>query len=626
MRASFLHTGSILMVLQALLPGCGDGEPRIQNRPAADAAGGSSETPGEAVAGEAGTPDGVAGAGAEQVDTGAAGAVAAGGVTSVTGAAGAAGIAGAKVKLATPIAANSALTVDRSSNSLGIQGTWAPTLGTDSTLTMTAAGTRLCFNGSTAAVPLLQGTEYDYANYSGAAATLNLCRSGATDAPPDTAYALGSCPFGTDLAKSIAGVRFTLVEGATLPRELRVVFKEQGRTDSPYVVVGTVGQVTALIKEASIPTDSSAAPVNASKLESLQFFAFPSRRAAYPFNFCIENLEVLTGTGWSALPDWIYTPGPGLNVELGGVNLASAEFGEQNLPGTYAKDYIYPSNADVDIYAKANMNVIRLPFRWERLQRALGTELDATELSRLDAVVQYATGKGLTVILDPHNYGRYAGAVLGADLDIAMFADFWGRLATVYAQNPKVAFGLMNEPHDMPSTESWLSAANAAIAAIRGVGANNLILVPGNSWTGAHSWAASGYGTPNSQVMGSVVDPAKHFVFELHQYLDSDSSGTHAACVSDTIGVERVQTVTAWLRTNQFRGFLGEFNGGANDGCYRAIDNLLTYLGENSDVWLGWAVWAGGPWWGENILTVQPKNDGTERPQMTVLKRHLPVN
>ena len=74
----------------------------------------------------------------------------------------------------------------------------------------------------------------------------------------------------------------------------------------------------------------------------------------------------------------------------------------------------------------------------------------------------------------------------------------------------------MNEPNTMP-TEQWVSASNAAISAIRTAGANNLILVPGNAWTGAHSWSDSWYGTPNATVMRGVVDPGHHFAFELHR-------------------------------------------------------------------------------------------------------------
>jgi len=67
----------------------------------------------------------------------------------------------------------------------------------------------------------------------------------------------------------------------------------------------------------------------------------------------------------------------------------------------------------------------------------------------------------------------------------------------------------------------------------------NVVTVPGNAWTGAHSWLKSDYGTPNGTVMKGIVDPGKNMVFEVHQYLDADSSGTSATCVSATIGAER---------------------------------------------------------------------------------------
>ncbi len=60
----------------------------------------------------------------------------------------------------------------------------------------------------------------------------------------------------------------------------------------------------------------------------------------------------------------------------------------------------------------------------------------------------------------------------------------------LFKGNPKMLFGLMNEPHGMP-TEQWLGAANAAIQSIRAAGAPQLILVPGNAWIGAHSWGGS---------------------------------------------------------------------------------------------------------------------------------------
>jgi endoglucanase len=85
-------------------------------------------------------------------------------------------------------------------------------------------------------------------------------------------------------------------------------------------------------------------------------------------------------------------------------------------------------------------------------------------------------------------------------------------------------FGLMNEPNSM-DTNLWRDTAQGAINAIRATGASNMILVPGNAWTGAWSWTSNYYGTPNSVAMASITDPKNNFAFEAHQYFDGDSSG-----------------------------------------------------------------------------------------------------
>jgi endoglucanase len=220
--------------------------------------------------------------------------------------------------------------------------------------------------------------------------------------------------------------------------------------------------------------------------------------------------------------------------------------------------------------------------------------------------------------LDPQNFARYYGQTIGsANVPNSVFADFWGRLSAKYASNSKVMFNLVNEPHDI-STEQWVAAANAAIAAIRAAGANNVIVVPGNGWTGAHSWTDSYYGTPNSVAMLKIVDPKDNSLFEVHQYLDSDSGGANGSCVSTTIGSERMTAFVQWLRDNKKKGILGEFAAGDNATCKAAITDMLNYIYESSDVMTGWHWWGGGPWWGEYDFTLEPKN-GVDRPQMAWL-------
>jgi endoglucanase len=273
-----------------------------------------------------------------------------------------------------------------------------------------------------------------------------------------------------------------------------------------------------------------------------------------------------------------------------GISLSGAEWGEKlPFPGVHGKDFTYPSVASTAYYQAKGMNLMRIAFRWERLQPVLDGELDPAELARLREFVDGTTARGLHVLLDPHNYAAYK----------------------------------VNEPRNMP-TETWADAAQAAVDAIRATGATNLITLPGNGYTGAWSWFESKwYGTPNAQVMGRVRDPLDNMVFEVHQYFDKDGSGTNADCVSPRIGVERLQRFTQWLKQNKRRALLGELGGGANPVCEQVIRSALQHLQDNADVWTGWLWWAGGPTWGDYFLSLEPGPNSKDKPQMRWLEPFL---
>jgi endoglucanase len=306
-----------------------------------------------------------------------------------------------------------------------------------------------------------------------------------------------------------------------------------------------------------------------------------------------------------------------------GVNLAGADFGSTVLPGILGVHYTYPNKQEVDYFAGKGMNIIRFPVLWERLQRSLYGSLDAAEIQRVDLFVKQVTDRGLQVILDPHNYARYRGQLIGSQaVPHAAFANFWWRLADRYKGNPKVIFGLMNEPHDMPM-QQWVDAANNAVAAIRAARAANLILVPGNRWSGAWTWnQADSFGESNAQALLKIKDPYNWMWFEAHQYIDRYGSGTEDACVSGTIGSERLKPFTDWLRANGKKGFLGEFASGDNAQCDRALNDMVAYMENNGDVLRGWTYWAAGPWW-QPGTSLEP-NNGKDARQMPILRRYLP--
>lgn len=307
---------------------------------------------------------------------------------------------------------------------------------------------------------------------------------------------------------------------------------------------------------------------------------------------------------------------------LVGVNMAGAEFRAKVLPGRMGRDYAYPSEIDLNYFLNQGFKTIRFPFRWERLQRTLGGPFDAEEVAQLDRVVRHITGKGGYVILDPHNYARYNRQLIGSkEVPIAAFASFWADLAKRYSSNQRVIFGLMNEPFKIKA-DDWRRAVDAAVAAIRKTGARNLILAPGTAWTGAHSWLKPRNGISNAEAFRTLSDPGNNIAFDVHQYLDSDYSGRRDSCQGEETGEKALEGFTQWLRKNKHRALLGEFAGGDNPVCLKALDRMLKHVKANADVWIGWTYWAAGAWWGKYQFSVHPSPKGP-RPQMQLLKKHV---
>ena len=287
------------------------------------------------------------------------------------------------------------------------------------------------------------------------------------------------------------------------------------------------------------------------------------------------------------------------SVMLRGVNIAGAEFGN-TFPGLHGKDFVYPSSAVIKQQADLGFNLIRLPFRWERLQPTLNGALDGPEWARLSASVTAATSEHLSVILDVHNYaGRrlaqdgfvHQHLIDSSEVPIEAFEQFWSALASRARRWPSIILGLMNEPAGLEQNQ-WLTIANRAIRAIRETGSTNLILVPGVAYTGAATWYAA-----RNTLMERVQDPQNRIAFEVHQYLDTNASGSHSEAVSSTIGSERVEAFQEWARARGLKAFLGEFASGSDSTSLRALNDLLSEIEQNDDVWLGWSAWAAGPWW-----------------------------
>lgn len=309
-----------------------------------------------------------------------------------------------------------------------------------------------------------------------------------------------------------------------------------------------------------------------------------------------------------------------------GVNLAVGEFNGQQIPGRLHFDYDYPNNQEVDYYAAKGMAVIRLPFLIERLQESKNGGLRSEDLGIIKSLVSYANSKNMIVLLDAHNYGSMFGGLINNASMYSAFADFWGKMSAQF-KSANVWFGLMNEPYQQ-SAEEWLPAINQAVAAIRNASANQLILASGTYWDGAWTWVSS----DNDTVIGApgqIKDPKNNTIFEVHQYMDSDGSGSHDTVVSGTVGSERLAEITQWAKSRNppAQLWLGESGVATNSTALACLDDMVKFMQANSDVWAGISYWAGGPWWGPYMFTIEPNGLGTanvqDQPQMDVLEPYI---
>ncbi len=261
-------------------------------------------------------------------------------------------------------------------------------------------------------------------------------------------------------------------------------------------------------------------------------------------------------------------------------------------------------------------NIFRVPFAMERMvPNGIAGAFATAYLQNYTATINFITSNGGWAVVDPHNFGRYFGAII---TDTSDFQTFWQNLAGTFKSNSKAIFDTNNEYHDEDQT-LVLNMNQAAINGIRASGATSqYIFVEGNSYSGAWTW-----NTTNTN-LAALTDPQNKIIYEMHQYLDSDGSGTSDVCVSSDIGVQRIEGATAWLRQNGKIGVLGEYAGGANSVCQQAIVGMLNHMEANSDVWTGALWWGGGPWWGTYIYSFEPPSGTGYVYYDSTLKNYLP--
>lgn len=292
------------------------------------------------------------------------------------------------------------------------------------------------------------------------------------------------------------------------------------------------------------------------------------------------------------------------------------------------------------------LNAFRMPVAWQFLVEKPGAPLIPANMKKYDALVKECLATGSLCIIDLHNYARWDGQIIGQGGPTdEEFADLWSQLATQYKGQAKVAMGIVNEPHEgtpkifgstksmlmyakVPDITRWAQSCQTVVDAIRKAGAtDHYILLPGmqdsrimkyhvltilgNGYTSAGTFVSSG----SAKALLSVKDAdgsKNKLIFEVHKYLDEDNSGTHLNCVSNNI--DAFEDLTKFLKDNKRQAILAETGGGpSTKSCLKNVCELLSYLNDNDDVYMGYLGWGAGSFDETYALSLTPEGgDGDE--------------
>ncbi|KAF7309725.1 putative endoglucanase [Mycena indigotica] len=300
-----------------------------------------------------------------------------------------------------------------------------------------------------------------------------------------------------------------------------------------------------------------------------------------------------------------------------GVNQSGAEFGQNTIPGTWGKDFTFPAPSSIDYFVGKGFNFFRVPFLMERMvspSTGITGPLVSSYLANYTSIINYITNtKGAYAAIDPHNFMSFNGAQI---TNTASFQTFWTNLAGQFKSNSRVIFDVMNEPNGIAASTvfalnqaavngiraiSTLTFTQELLGLVHGV-SDTILFIRCSDLRTFSAWQSSG----NADAFAAgIKDPNNNWAIQMHQYLDSDGSGTNAVCVNSTIGASRIADATNWLKSHNFKGFLGEIGAGSDSTCITAVQGAMCAM-QQSGAWIGASWWAAGPWWGNYFTSIEP--------------------
>ncbi|WP_173237970.1 cellulase family glycosylhydrolase [Legionella antarctica] len=358
---------------------------------------------------------------------------------------------------------------------------------------------------------------------------------------------------------------------------------------------------------------------------------------------------------------------PATNWQFAGINLSGLEFGKVIDPAVVPNLSILDQNSpysdlkDTVFFIEAGMNTVRIPVSWGYLQLdgpGTGSINRDYYVNYIKPLLQTLTKAKVHAVVDLHAYMRYSkfgeqysgcfGDASCPDGDLILdekaYQSAWGQLVTLIQEDISIdkeyiVIDLMNEPVAVPDDKVFTIQV-ALIKMLRAQQFKGTILIEGNNWTGLHSWTTGEWTGGDGKVYTNAslftrenfaksgITDLDNIVINVHQYLDSDYSGTHDTCQQDlkTEGPDgfNLDAFTQYLEKNRLKAMVTEFGTGNNaSSCSQPLNEFMQYMQDNAIKdkdfgFVGWTIWSTGHGWGGYNFRVKPDSY-----QMHVLNQYL---
>jgi len=482
--------------------------------------------------------------------------------------------------------------------SSGWSGNWSQS---GKTVTVTNAS----WNGSLSAGQSTQaGANFAYSGTNAAPASVTCTPAGSTQPPPPAA-----------VTASVSSLQ--VLQGSTAT--VGIALSQQPSANVTVSVARSSGNTGLTASPASL----TFTPTNYATAQTVTVTADASSTGAATFTASATGYTAATFTATevtqttSAAPQ-LHVSGnklvnaSGTQVVLHGVNRSGTEYACVQGNGIF--DGPNDQTSITAIKSWGPVNAVRVPLNeacWNAESYVNSAYAGTNYINAIKSYVSLLNTNGIVAILDLHwTDGTYTGPSAGCSSaqatcqkpmpDAAQAIPFWTSVANTFKGNDAVVFDLFNEPYASRATgntttgwQCWetgspctgisypVAGMQQMINAVRGAGANNVIMLGGEEYSNdLTSW-----------LQYEPTDPDHNLVASWHSY-------NFNTCSSQSCWTSQIAPVIASVPV--VAGEIGE-----NDCAGTYINPLTTWLESQKTSFLAWTWdnWSGGCSSGPTLIT-----------------------